>query len=160
MLITFRPITDLDLDFLYRVYASTRIEELAPLNWSAAQLTEFLTMQFNAQHRYYQENFPDASYQIIMLDGAPVGRLYRERRGQSLHIIDIAILPEFRNRGIGSRLLGDIIAEGEQQNLPVRIYVEYNNPALRLYQRLGFRQIEQTGVYLYMERLPQSGAES
>ena len=152
--ITFRPITPDDEPFLYRVYASTRLEELAPLQWSEAQMTEFLTMQFQAQHTYYQEQFPNASFQIILLDGQAIGRLYRELRGNNLHILDIALLPEYRNQGIGTRLLQDIIDEGDKGGHPVSIYVEFNNPALRLYQRLGFHQIQIHGIYYYIERQP------
>jgi ribosomal protein S18 acetylase RimI-like enzyme len=154
MNITFRPTTPDDEPFLYRVYASTRMDELAPLQWSEAQITEFLTMQFRAQHTYYHEHFSQASFQIILLDGQPIGRLYQELRANDLHIIDIALLPEYRNQGIGTRLLRDIINEGEKGGYPVSIYVELNNPALRLYHRLGFRQVQSQGVYYYMERQP------
>jgi ribosomal protein S18 acetylase RimI-like enzyme len=122
--------------------------------WSEAQITEFLTMQFRAQHTYYHEHFSKASFQIILLEGQPIGRLYRELRVNDLHIIDIALLPEYRNQGIGTRLLCDIIDEGARGGHPVSIYVEFNNPALRLYQRLGFREVQSQGVYYYMERQP------
>src|SRR5579871_3280765 len=124
MSLVFSKITDQDREFLYRVFRSTRLDELTPLGWTAEQITAFLMMQFNAQHTYYQNTFPDASYQIVWLDGQPIGRLYLERRNDGLHIIDIALLPEFRNRGIGSLLLQDIIRQGEAQGIPVQIYVE------------------------------------
>jgi ribosomal protein S18 acetylase RimI-like enzyme len=152
--ITFRPIGPDDEPFLYRVYASTRTEELAPLDWDAAQKEAFLRMQFNAQHRYYQEQFPDASFQIILADNRPVGRLYVQRCPEELHVIDVALLPEHRRASIGSALLNDLLAEADQAGLPVRIYVERFNPALHLYHRLGFTVIGDTGVYFHMERGP------
>jgi ribosomal protein S18 acetylase RimI-like enzyme len=152
MSISLRAVTPDDMEFLYRVYSSTRQEELAPLQWTEAQLTAFLTMQFNAQHTYYQAEFPDANYQIVLWEGQPAGRLYLHRQERVLHIIDIALLPEFRNRGIGSRLLNDIIQQGNAENVPVSIYVEAFNPAQRLYQRLGFRKSKEEGLYFYMER--------
>jgi ribosomal protein S18 acetylase RimI-like enzyme len=152
MTIQLRSIAPDDRDFLYRVYASTRYEELAPLNWDAATVDGFLTMQFNAQHLDYQGNYPNASFDLILQDDVPIGRLYVDRRPDELHIIDIALLPEYRNQGVGSAFLNQLIAEAEVSNLPVRIYVERFNPALRLYTRLGFQPIGDTGVYFLMER--------
>src|SRR5882672_2242557 len=102
--ITRRPIFSDDLPFLYQVYASTRTEELAPLGWSQPQLDAFLTMQFNAQHRYYQEQFPAAQYEVILRHGEPIGRLYVNRTADEINIIDIALLPAHRKAGIGSAL--------------------------------------------------------
>lgn len=149
-----RPIRSDDRDFLYRVYASTRYEELAPLGWDDAMRDSFLTMQFNAQHTYYQEQFPNASFDIILKNEIPVGRLYIDRRSDELHIVDIALLSEYRNQGIGSLFLKQLLAEAGQGQLPVRIHVERFNPALRLYTRLGFRMIADQGVYFYLEWTP------
>ena len=149
--ITFRPICPEDEAFLYQVYASTRLDELAPLNWSQAELDAFLEMQFTAQHTYYQEHFTDAAFDIILLNNQPVGRLYLDRREDEIRIIDIALLPEHRNQGIGSVLMQDILAEAAGAGKPVRIHVERDNPALRLYKRLGFHPVGDTGVYFLME---------
>ena len=153
-MITLRPIDSADRDFLWRVYASTRQEELAQTDWDADQKTAFLTMQFDAQHRYYAANYPRAQFQIILQDGEPIGRLYVDRRAAEIRIMDIALLPEFRRRGIGSDLVNAILAEGKTRGLPVTIHVEQFNPALRLYYRLGFRQIQDKGVYYLLEWEP------
>ena len=150
--VTFRPITPDDMPFLYRVYASTRTEELAPLPWTPEQVTAFLTMQFNAQHNYYQQQFPKALYLIILQGEQAIGRLYREWRDKDLHVLDISLLPEYRGKGIGSAILKDLIVEATTAGCGVSIYVEFNNPALRLYERLGFRQISSEGVYHFMKR--------
>ena len=152
--ITLRPISTQDQDFLYRVYASTREDELAPLDWSAEQKRAFLDMQFNAQHKFYQEQYSQAKFQVILLNGQAIGRLYIERRPDEIRIIDIALLTAYRRQGIGSALLKDILAQGEQAGLPVRIHVEHFNPALGLYERLGFKKIGDTGVYFLMEWSP------
>jgi ribosomal protein S18 acetylase RimI-like enzyme len=152
--LTYRPITDADAPFLYDVYASTRQEELAPLEWDEAQKTEFLQMQFRAQHAYYQEHYGGASFQVILWNGEPAGRLYVHRRSDEIRIIDVALLPPYRGRGIGSRILRELLIEGAALGLPVRIHVERQNPALRLYERLGFRLFEDRGVYLFLERPP------
>ncbi len=150
-MITLRSITNQDDEFLCRVYASTRAEELAPVPWTPEEKNAFLRMQFNAQTKSYTENYRGAQFQIILVDGAPAGRLYVARWKKEIRIIDIALLPEYRNRGIGSQLLRDLLAEGQARGLPVTIHVERNNPALRLYTRLGFRPIQDKGVYLLME---------
>src|SRR5262245_25216682 len=125
MNITLRPITPEDLDLLCAVYASTRQEELAlAVDWSEAQKTAFVQMQFNAQHQYYSEHYARAQFQIILLDGAPIGRLYVDRWAKEIRIVDISLLPDYRNRGIGSGLLKAIMNEGAQAGLPVTIHVE------------------------------------
>jgi ribosomal protein S18 acetylase RimI-like enzyme len=152
MSVTLRSIRAGDMPFLYEVYAGTRLHELAPLGWSAEQQAAFLHQQFDAQHRYYQANYAGADFQVILLGGRPIGRLYVVRWDDEFRIIDIALLPEYRNAGIGSRLLDDLLNEAAQAGKPVCIHVEKVNPALRLYQRLGFSIVEDRGVYWFMER--------
>jgi len=154
MEIILRDIQSTDEEFLSSVYASTRADEMALVNWTREAKDTFLRMQFEAQGRYYKEIYPDAQYQIIQLDDKPVGRLYVHRRKNEIRIIDIALLPEFRKRGIGYTLLKGILEEGKNQNLPVTIHVERFNSAIQLYERLGFRQIEDQGVYYLMEWTP------
>src|SRR5688500_328403 len=110
--LSLRPITDDDRDMLYRVYASTREDELAQVAWDDDQKAAFLRMQFDAQYSYYAEHYPKAQFQVILLNGEPVGRLYLDRRAREIRIVDIALLPEYRNRGIGTALLHEILAEG------------------------------------------------
>ena len=152
--LTLRPIRNDDLDFLYQVYASTREDELAPLPWTDSQKRTFLQMQFNAQHHYYQEQFAEASYQVILQDEQPVGRLYVDRGSDEIRIIDIALLSAARNQRIGSFLLQQILDEATLNGKRVVLHVEKNNPALRLYQRLGFQVKEDKGVYWFMQWSP------
>ena len=151
---TLRPITELDKEFLYQVYASTREEELELTGWDDLRKGAFLQMQFDAQHRFYMEQFATAEFQIVLLNREPVGRLYVDRRPDEIRIVDIALLPQHRNQGIGSRLMGDLCAEAEGAGFPVRIHVERSNRVLRLYHRFGFRKIGDTGVYYLMEWTP------
>src|SRR4051812_27800330 len=122
--ITLRPITDEDLPFLFRVYASTRWEELAPTGWELAQKEEFLRQQFTAQHTWWQAQYEQTSFDIVERGGVPVGRLYVSRWERELRIVDIALLPEFRGEGIGTRLIDAVISEANAAALPVRIHVE------------------------------------
>lgn len=155
-----RPITDSDLEFLYQVYASTRSAEMALVDWDDTQKEAFLRFQFNAQHKYYQENYSQAQFSIVCHNGLPIGRLYLDRRETEIRIVDITLLPEQRGQGTGSRILGQVLAEGDQTGKRVSIHVERNNPALSLYERLGFRITADRGVYWFMEREPQSREEA
>src|SRR5947199_4647817 len=107
--IALRPIAPEDEPFLCAVYASTRAEEMALVDWDEGQKTAFVQMQFTAQHRYYQEHYADAAFQVILCDGVPAGRLYVARWPAEIRIVDIALLPPYRNRGIGSFLLRQLL---------------------------------------------------
>jgi ribosomal protein S18 acetylase RimI-like enzyme len=152
--IDLRPAGPDDAEFLYRVYASTRSEELAPLGWSAEQTEAFLRMQFRAQDTYYRQHYPDAAFDVVLVGGAPAGRLYVDRWPAEIRIVDISLLPEFRRAGVGTALLTRLLAEADTAGVPVSIHVEAYNPARRLYERLGFVKARGTGVYDLMERLP------
>ena len=152
MTIIFRPIRPGDEPFLSQVYASTRLDELAVTDWDDGQKATFLQMQFAAQHKFYQENYTDTDFLIVLQDDIPVGRLYVARWKDEIRIVDIALLPAYRGTGIGTTILRDLLAEADAAGKPVRIHVERDNPARRLYQRLGFVVIEDKGVYLFMER--------
>jgi ribosomal protein S18 acetylase RimI-like enzyme len=145
--LSFRRITDADLPFLYGVYASTRADELAPVPWTDAQKAAFLTQQFNAQHTDYRRNYPDADWLVIMQAGEGIGRLYVRRTAREHHVIDIALLPEHRGRGLGAAMMRDLQDEAAAAGKPLSIHVEKFNPALRLYRRLGFETVEDQGVY-------------
>ena len=150
--IVLRPVTEDDLPVLRHIYASTRAEELAAVPWSAEQKEAFLTMQFQAQRADYQSNYPDATFDIVECEGQIAGRLYVHRRPAEIRIIDIALLPKHRGNGIGTHLLSELIAESEASEKPLSIHVEKQNPALRLYQRLGFTPTDESAVYLLMHR--------
>jgi ribosomal protein S18 acetylase RimI-like enzyme len=149
--VALRPIAPDDEEFLCRVYASTRMEELAPLAWTGEEKAAFLRMQFAAQHRCYQQGYTSSRFDVVLVDGRPAGRLYVARWPDEVRVIDIALLPEFRRRGVGTALLRTLLEEGAERGLPVRIHVERQNPARALYERLGFRLLEDRGVYLFLE---------
>ena len=146
-----RPAGEADTEFLYVLYASTRADEMALVDWREQQKVEFLHMQFNAQHRFYHEQFGTARFDIIESNNAPIGRLYVDRRADEIRIIDIALLPEYRARGIGKELMQSLMEEASVGKQSVTIHVEHNNPAMHLYQRLGFKHIRDEGVYFFMK---------
>lgn len=150
---TLRPETEDDVPFLLRLYGSTREEELAQAQgWSAEMKQAFIAQQFQAQRHHYKTQIPNCSYQVIERDGAPVGRLYLEERVTQLHITDIALMPEARGQGVGQAMLEALIESARARGKALGIFVEKFNPALRLYRRLGFVEIQDAEVYLEMER--------
>lgn len=156
--VALRPVTADDGPLLLEIYASTRAEELAGVPWDETRKAAFVRQQFEAQHRQYQEGYRDATFEVVLVDGAPAGRLYVSRGGDELRIVDVAILPAFRNRGIGTRLIEQVKAAAAREGKAVRIHVERFNPAMRLYQRLGFAPIADRGVYLFLECRPEPAA--
>ena len=152
--LSFRRITDADLPFLARVYASTRAEELAATTMTDAQKAAFLDAQFKLQHSHYQKYYPEGDWLVTMRGGEDAGRLYIERWPSQHRIIDIAFLPEHRGKGCGEALLRDLMDEAAAAAKDVTIHVEKFNPAMRLYRRLGFVTEEDKGVYDLMRWKP------
>ena len=153
--IRLRPITMADMAFLFDVYASTRADEMAAVPWTDEQKQMFLRQQFGAQHAHYQKYFAGAEFSVIVVDEEPAGRLYVNRTADEFRIIDISLLPEHRGLGIGTTLLADVLRDASERGAPVRIHVLKGSPALELYGRLGFREVEDRDPYLFMERLPE-----
>jgi ribosomal protein S18 acetylase RimI-like enzyme len=151
-----RPVVDADRAFLVELYASTREEELAQVQWDDGVKRAFVEQQFSAQDAHYRANYEGATLDVIEVDGTPAGRLYVHRGPSDIRIMDIALAPSFRGRGIGTALVKALIAEAEESSRKVSIHVEMNNPARSLYDRLGFVPAGEHGVYVLMERPPAS----
>ena len=154
--ISFRPEQPGDEAFLCALYASTRADEMALTGWNRAQIDAFLRMQFQLQTTHYRKHYAEASFQIILLDDAPAGRIYVFYGPSEIRLMDIALLPLHRGLGIGRFVIENLLREAAQLNKPVTLHVERFNPALRLYQRMGFRVIEDQGVNFQMEWIPPS----
>jgi len=157
--LTLRPSEPQDRELLFRVYASTREEELRLVPWSDAEKEVFLRSQFDAQDRWWREHYDDTSWDVIEVGGRPGGRLYVSRWPKEIRIVEIALLPEFRGRGLGASLLEGLLQEGRESGRAVSIHVEQANPARRLYERLGFRPVAERGVYTLMEWHPTDGGD-
>lgn len=146
-----RPATPEDRELLFRVYAATREEELAPVPWPPEAKEAFLRQQFDAQDSWWHAHYAGATFEVVVVDGRDVGRLYLWEGPSEVRIVDVALLPEVRGCGVGTRLLEDVKAGAAAAGKAVTIHVERMNPALRLYERLGFRLVEDKGVYLFLE---------
>jgi ribosomal protein S18 acetylase RimI-like enzyme len=145
-----RPVTESDREFLLGVYASTREQELDRVEWEPGVREAFLEHQFGAQDHHYRTHYPGATLDVIEVDGERAGRLYVHRGDTDIRIIDIALAPEFRRRGIGTELLRELMDEAAASGRSLSIHVEVENPARRLYERLGFVTAGEQGVYVLM----------
>lgn len=157
--LAYRPMTDDDLPFVAALYASTRAEEVAATGWPPEIRSAFLTQQHEAQHRHYRTHYPDGEWLIVERSGEPIGRLYIEEWERQLRVIDISLTMGARGKGIGRAILEDVIDDARSRGKPVSIHVEKNNPARRLYDRLGFRPVEDKGVYDLLETRLDSDAD-
>lgn len=138
MSVSLRPATDADREFLLAVFASARI------------LPEgFAEMQYAAQERHYRAAFSGVTYSVVLVDGEPAGRLCVARGAES-RLLDIALLPAYRGRGVGGELIAALLDEGR----PVRLHVARGNPARGLYERLGFVVTGEHGPDLEMVWTP------
>jgi ribosomal protein S18 acetylase RimI-like enzyme len=125
--------------FLRRLYRSTREEELALTGWPETMKQLFCDHQFDLQRAHYRRQHPQGEFLVIRAGAETVGRLYLDAGGETVHLIDIALLPAWRGCGIGSSLLQCLqtraAAAGKAMSLNV---LTRNRHAIALYRRLGF----------------------
>ena len=147
-----RPVTKEDEPFLVALYGSTREAELSQVEWQEGQRDVFVRWQFEMQRREYDARFPDARYQLILIDGEPAGRFWVGEDDEEIRLLDIALLPQFQKRGVGTILLRELMkeADGAGKRLRHMVFV-LNDNAHRFYERLGFVVIEDVGAYKHME---------
>jgi ribosomal protein S18 acetylase RimI-like enzyme len=149
-----RPATDDDYPFMRALYGSARAEEMTHFPFNEAGKSAFLDQQFAAQYEHYAIHYPTCERNIIEVNGRPAGRLWIDEWSDQIRLVDIALMPEYRGSGIGTSLLEQILERGRAAGKRVTIHVEAFNPALSLYQRLGFHPIDTNGVYYLMEWRP------
>jgi ribosomal protein S18 acetylase RimI-like enzyme len=140
-----------DEGFLFTLYASTRSDEMAAWGWSALQQDAFLQMQYRVRQAGYRAQYPQAAWQIVLLQDQAVGQLVVDTTGEAILLIDIALLPQYRNAGIGSSLIRTLLEEAKRTGKVVRLHVVEGNPAQRLYERLGFVKVGEEKPYISLE---------
>lgn len=152
--VSLRPVATADEVFLLRLYASTRADELALTGWDRTTQEAFVRMQQTAQSRSYHSTHPHARCDVILVEQRAAGRLYVDRAGPEIHVLDISLLPEYRGRGIGTRLLTTLCDEAGRDEKRVTLNVERTNRAFGLYRRLGFEVTRADDVYLDLAWTP------
>lgn len=151
--IALRPAGEGDAALVAAIYACTREEELRQVPWDAAQKKAFTDWQSRQQEQHYAAHYPRAE-RLVVMQGEPIGRIYVDTNPGDVRLMDVTLLPEHRNRGVGSRLMEAFLAYADGLGRQSSLHVEPFNPAMRMYLRLGFRAVETRGLYEYMVREP------
>ena len=155
-----RPEVDADLNFSASLFALTREAELAHVDWTDQAKAAFCRQQFDMQHAHYRSHYASAQFLLIVCDGAPVGRVYFEETRTELRLMEITLAVAARNRGIGGAIANALLKYAHAHGIPMGLHVEPFNPARRLYERQGFRAVEDHGLYLYMRCGPPTTSDA
>ncbi len=153
-LISLRPEAPEDDPFVFDLYETTRDYEMKLIPWPGEQKKAFLREQCRLQLIHFRQHYRDADFQIVLLDCQPIGRFYVHRGVTEIRVIDISLLPEHRRKGLGTQLIQDLQSEANKTTQSITLHVERNNPARRMYERLGFRAAEENGIYVFMQWTP------
>ncbi|WP_248930528.1 GNAT family N-acetyltransferase [Paenibacillus hamazuiensis] len=153
-MITILPASTEDDPFMYALYCDTRSGEVSMFGWAEEQAESFMSMQFELQRQSYKLQYPEAVYHIILNQGEKIGRIITAEREQTIILVDISLLSAYRSRGIGTHLLTSLQQHAGQLGKAIGLHVIFNNPAQRLYRRLGFAVVEEKFPYIAMEWSP------
>ncbi len=148
--VTARVAGEADEPFIKSVFKSVRAPEFAQANLSEDQLEKFLEQQYFAMRTYYDQVFPETVYSVLSIGDQQIG-FEALRDTVELHLIDIALLPEFRNRGVGTGRLLRLQDKAMEADKEIILSVELFNPAKSLYERLGFETYDERGLYARMK---------
>ncbi len=140
-----RPAVASDDSFLRQLYRSTRDDLVGIAGIAKAQIDDLIDFQFRAQRDSYTAEFPNATHDIVLLDGVPAGRLYVDHSRSVHRLVDIALLPEYQGRGIGTALIRGAQKTACEDSARVRLHVRPGSAAEALYRRLGFAPIPADG---------------
>ena len=146
-----RPATPEDERFLLEVYKSSRGDDLRGLDWDEDRISEFLEMQYQAQKRFFEGDYQNASDEVVLVDSKPAGRLIVERREHEIRCIDLGLLPSYRNHGLGTSIIRNLQEEAAAANKSLRLQVIRFSRAVNLLERLGFLRTSETGTHFQME---------
>lgn len=151
--IVLRPETPDDDVFLSNLYTTTR-DDINSLPWPDELKAGLCQGQFPAQRKHYREFFKDATFDVILMDSQPVGRLYVRISSDEIRVIDISLMTEMRGKGIGTMLMQRVLMDGDRTGLPVRLRVRHDSPARKWYEKMGFSCIADEEFNWHMQRLP------
>lgn len=154
LLLTLRPRTDNDTDFLVELYETSREEEMQYIEWkNDEERIKFFRQQYNAQHLHFDSNYDNLDYDILVYNNQDIGRLVLHRTPENLHCLDVIIIPSFRKMGIGTIIMERIEEEVKQKKITATLYFEKTKPYLEsIYSKYGFVTIEDLGTHKFMKR--------
>src|ERR1043165_1818198 len=152
--VSLRAIAPEDSAFLLTLYKSSRGDDLRGLGWDEERISEFLDMQYEAQQRFHTSEYKKPVDQIVLRGDEAVGRFTFEPREHEIRGVDLPLLPQYRDAGIGTRLIRELQTEAKKQKKPLRLQVIRFSRAVSLFERLGFQRISETGTHFQMEWAP------
>ena len=152
--ITTRSVQPEDQSFLLELYKSSRGDDLRGLGWDEQRISEFLDMQYEAQQNFYESDYRDAADELILLAAKPIGRMMIESRPHEIRCIDLGLLPEYREHGLGTEIIQKLQEKARREKKPLRLQVIRFSRAVNLFDRLGFVRSSETGTHFQMEWTP------
>jgi ribosomal protein S18 acetylase RimI-like enzyme len=136
---TLRPVRDDDFEFLFHLQAVALGPYVAKIwGWNEDE-----------QRQRFARHFDTARYQIVLRE-KEIGAIEVEQREHEIYLSNIELLPEYQRNGIGTALIGEVLAEADRKYLPVALQVFKINPARYLYERLGFEITGETATHYQM----------
>ena len=150
-----RSVEPEDQSFLLELYKSSRGDDLRGLGWDEQRISEFLDMQYEAQQNFYDSDYRDAADELILLEDKPIGRLMIESRPHEIRCVDLGLLPEYRERGLGTEIIQKLQEKARREKKPLRLQVIRFSRAVNLFDRLGFVRTSETGTHFQMEWTPE-----
>ena len=152
-ILTLRPTRADDQEFLYRLFYSVHTEKLRLVPLGEEEKTKLVELMYQGFTRHYSSLAPVSDDRLILLNNESIGRMILLQTREEIRLADLAILPEYRKRGIGSALIGQVQTESMMSKRPVRLQVAQFDRALGLYRRLGFYKTDVEGPYIHLEWL-------
>lgn len=147
-----RPETEADEPFLFALFRSHTLVELAATPVDDTMRDALVRMQFRAQTSGYRAQFPNARFDILERADTPIGRLILDEGDAAGCIVDFALTAECRGRGIGVAILQSTLDRFARLRRPMRCTVlAHNEPSLRMCRRVGFRQIGEQPPFVELE---------
>lgn len=141
MKLGFRPARVEDLAFCERLYFS-----------GMAAIIEALKLDREKHMAGFREQWKRKEVEIITLDGDDAGWIQYRREPEGIFVAQVFVDSPYRNRGIGTQVMSRMIVEAGEQ--AVTLAVVKINPAVKLYERLGFRTTHEDEHKLHMRRDP------
>lgn len=109
------------------------------LGWGPLQRDIFLTSQFQARQQDYRRRFPAAETSVVLVGGVAAGARIVDRGPEAIRLVDVALLSEYRNKGIGRQLATELMAEARRERKPIQAHALRESRALQFWKKLGFK---------------------
>jgi ribosomal protein S18 acetylase RimI-like enzyme len=135
-----RQATAEDEDLLYEIHRAAMHDHVGAVwGWDEAD-----------QRARFRAAFDPARISVITVAGQSVGLLRVDDRGDEVFLASVELVPEIQRRGVGGEIVRSVLTDAAERNIPVRLQVLRQNPARRLYERLGFRLVGETATHVEM----------